>query len=138
MLITINPNDGLPIYRQIVHQVKHALASGTLKPFGKLPSQRDLARQLVISHLTVKKAYDLLESEGIIRTVRGRGTFVAPHPPAQLRRDSTNQIKRRLQELSDSARLLGFPRDAFLQLIKSSWPDDETQPAAPHSKGDRS
>ena len=125
MLIHINPNDGLPIYRQIVRQVKHALASGVLTSGDKLPSQRELAHELVISHLTVKKAYDVLESEGIIRTERGRGTFVAARPPARLRRESADRIRKRLAELTDSARLLGMRRETFVQLLERIWPTDE-------------
>ena len=125
MLIHINPNDGLPIYHQIVQQVKHALAAGVLKPGGRLPSQRELAHELVISHLTVKKAYDLLESQGIIRTERGRGTFVASRLPGRLRRESTDQIRKRLLELTDSARLLGMKRETFMQLFRKIWPTDE-------------
>ena len=72
----IVPGDELPIYRQIMRQVTDALAGGRLRFGDKLPSQRDLAEQLVISPLTVKKAYDELERLGVIRTERGRGTFV--------------------------------------------------------------
>ena len=124
MLISINPNDGLPIYRQIVLQIKHAVASGSLKPGHKIPSQRDLAAQLVISHLTVKKAYDTLESESIIHTLRGRGTFVVPHPAALLRRESADHLRKRIQELADAARLLGMDRKAFIRLLETSWPSD--------------
>ena len=81
MLFTINPSDGLPIYRQIVRQVRHAVASAKLAPGDKLPSQRDLSSELVINHLTVKKAYEVLETQGIIATERGRGTFVAVAVP---------------------------------------------------------
>ena len=125
MLIHINPNDGLPIYRQIVRQVKHALASGVLKPGNKLPSQRELAHELVISHLTVKKAYDTLESEGVIRTQRGRGTFVAERPPTGLHRQSTDRIRKRLTELTDAARLLGMKRETFIRLIEKIWPAEK-------------
>ena len=125
MLIHINPNDGLPIYRQIVRQVKHALASGVLKPGNKLPSQRELANELVISHLTAKKAYDTLESEGIIRTQRGRGTFVAERPPGRLHRESTDRVRKRLTELTDAARLLGMKRETFVRLIEKIWPAEK-------------
>ena len=137
MLINISPNDGLPIYRQIVRDVKHALASGALKPGEKLPSQRDLAGELVINHLTVKKAYDTLEAEGVIRTLRGRGTFVVARPPAHLRRESADALKRRLHQLADSARLLGIDRKAFVKLLETSWPADNDVPLATHFKGDR-
>ncbi len=128
MLIIVNPNDGLPIYRQIVRQIRHAVASGTLTPGDKLPSQRELARELVISHLTVKKAYEVLEADGLTRTARGRGTFVAEGSFRELKRESTGVLKKRAQELADAARLLGIKRGAFMRLIEKTWPTDEEQP----------
>lgn len=76
MQLHIVPGGELPIYRQIMRQITDAIAGGRLQPGDKLPSQRDLAVELVISPLTVKKAYDELEREGVIETRRGRGTFV--------------------------------------------------------------
>ena len=77
MQLIVNPGAELPIYRQIMRQISDAIAGGRLRPGDRLSSQRELAEQLVISPLTVKKAYDELEREGLIRTQRGRGTFVA-------------------------------------------------------------
>jgi GntR family transcriptional regulator len=77
MQFHIVPGDELPIYRQIMRQITDAVASGRIGEGEKLPSQRDLAEQLVVSPLTVKKAYDELERQGIIATRRGRGTFVS-------------------------------------------------------------
>ncbi|MGB5881665.1 MAG: GntR family transcriptional regulator, partial [Thermoanaerobaculia bacterium] len=82
MQLHIATGSELPIYRQIMRQITDAIAGGRLRPGDKLTSQRDLAVQLVISPLTVKKAYDELEREGLIRTERGRGTFVASGAPA--------------------------------------------------------
>ena len=127
MLITVNPNDGLPIYRQIVRQVNHAVASGVLMPGDKLPSQRELARELVVSHLTVKKAYEVLEAGGVTMARRGRGTFVAEQPPGKLKEESAEVLKQRAQELVDAARLLGLKRKAFLKLFEKAWPTDREQ-----------
>lgn len=76
MHILIQPADDIPIYRQIIRQVQEALASGRLRSGEQLPSQRELAQQVAVSPLTVKKAYDELEREGVIETRRGQGTFV--------------------------------------------------------------
>ncbi len=98
----IVPGDELPIYRQIMRQVADALAGGRIRPDDKLPSQRELAEQLVISPLTVKKAYDELERQGIIRTERGRGTFVnaagAAIDPEEQRRRLRAAVRRVLSE----------------------------------------
>ncbi len=82
MQLHIVPGDELPIYRQIMRQITDAIGGGRLRRGDKLPSQRDLAVELVISPLTVKKAYDELEREGVIETRRGRGTFVNSVTPA--------------------------------------------------------
>ncbi|MFT7667472.1 MAG: GntR family transcriptional regulator [Planctomycetota bacterium] len=76
--ILIHSGDDLPIYRQIANQITDAIGEGRLVEGERLASHRDLAGQLVIAPLTVKKAYDTLEAEGLIRSVRGSGTFVAP------------------------------------------------------------
>jgi GntR family transcriptional regulator len=77
MIIDIDPSSAVPIYAQIAEQVKHAIAAGVLRPGDLLPSRRDLAVRLRINPLTVTKAYQELEAEGIVVTEHGRGTFIA-------------------------------------------------------------
>ena len=76
MHIIINNSSMIPIYEQVVSQIKSEIISGELKEGSCLPSVRTLSADLKISALTVKKAYDLLESEGFVTTVHGKGTFV--------------------------------------------------------------
>jgi GntR family transcriptional regulator len=125
MLFTVNPNDGLPIYRQLVRQVKHGVASGALVPGEKMTSQRDLATELVISHLTVKKAYEVLEAEGIIVTERGRGTFVAEHPPTDLHDEGLGNLRARARETADAGKLLGLSRADWLGILRDAWKGDD-------------
>lgn len=99
MHIRIQPSDELPIYRQIVRQVLDALAGGRLRGGDQMPSHRELAERLVVSPLTVKKAYDELERDGYLEQRRGQGTFVRAQPTAELeaaRRDSLRVSLRRL------------------------------------------
>lgn len=100
MRFIITAGSELPIYRQVMRQVTDAIAGGRLRPGDRLTSQRELAEQLVISPLTVKKAYDELEREGLIRTERGRGTFVtvsaAPLDPSEQRERLRNEARRLL------------------------------------------
>ncbi len=95
----IVPGDEMPIYRQIMRQIIQAVAGGRIKPGEQLPSYRELAESLVISPLTVKKAYDELEREGYVKMVQGRGTFL-----------NADRIvpagKRKLERLRDTARRL--------------------------------
>jgi GntR family transcriptional regulator len=74
--IHISKRDDAPIYRQIASQLTGAVAAGRLESGGQLPSLRALAKDLVVSPLTVKKAYDVLESQGLIESRQGHGTFV--------------------------------------------------------------
>ena len=76
MRIIINNNSMVPIYEQVVSQIKNAIISGQLQDAEALPSVRALAADLKISSLTVKKAYDFLEEEGFITTVHGKGSYV--------------------------------------------------------------
>ena len=77
MKIIINNSSVQPIYEQIVNQIKAMITDGTLKIDTMLPSVRSLAKELKISALTVKKAYDTLEQNGFVVTVHGKGSFVA-------------------------------------------------------------
>ena len=89
MNLIINNSSMQPIYEQIVGQTKEQIMNGELKQDAALPSVRTLAKDLRISALTAKKAYDALEQEGFIVTVHGKGSFVAgmnPHVAAEERR----------------------------------------------------
>jgi GntR family transcriptional regulator len=116
--LLVNPADELPIYRQIVRQVTDAIAGGRLQTGEKLPSHRDLASHLVIAPLTVKKAYDELEREGLIRTERGRGTFVSERPPTLDRAAVRERLRDAAQRLLSQAALAGVPLAEVQQLLE--------------------
>ena len=117
MMIHIQPGDELPIYRQIMRQVTDALSGGRLKPGDKLTSQRELAEQLVVSPLTVKKAYDELEREGLITTLRGRGTFVTTAAAATDPRQQRERLRPSVRQLLSRARLSGVTVEAVAKLL---------------------
>jgi GntR family transcriptional regulator len=77
MWFRVEPGRGVPIYIQIMDQIRRSVAGGTLAPGEQLPSVRDLALQLAINPNTISKAYQELEHEGVVYTLRGRGTFVS-------------------------------------------------------------
>ena len=117
MQLIINPADELPIYRQIMRQITDAIAGGRMKSGDKLLSHRELSEQLVIAPLTVKKAYDELESLGFIETVRGRGTFVAaklplPNPEADLER-----VRLSARKMLSQAYLAGLNFDQAVEIL---------------------
>jgi len=114
----INPGDDLPLYRQIVHQVADAIAGGRLARGERLPSHRDLAAQLVIAPLTVKKAYDQLEQDGLIHTQRGRGTFVSETPAMADTTANRERLREAGQRLLTQAALVGVPLSDVIDLLK--------------------
>jgi GntR family transcriptional regulator len=83
MLFRPNPSLGVPIYLQLMEQVKHAIETGALRPGDQLPGLRPLAEELVINPNTVAKAYRELEHEGILELRHGAGAFVAAHAGAK-------------------------------------------------------
>jgi GntR family transcriptional regulator len=83
MLLRPNPSSGVPIYLQLMEQVKHSIETGALRPGEQLPGIRPLAEELVINPNTVAKAYRELEHEGIIELRHGAGAFVSPNAPAK-------------------------------------------------------
>jgi GntR family transcriptional regulator len=79
MLVNLDPNDGRPLYLQIMDEVRRAVVVGTLRAEDPLPSVRELAGELVVNPRTVSQAYQELEREGVIYVRRGQGTFVSPN-----------------------------------------------------------
>ncbi|MEM6671949.1 MAG: GntR family transcriptional regulator [Planctomycetota bacterium] len=112
----VSPDDDAPIYRQIVRQVVGGIASGALEPGERLPSLRALAQQLVVAPLTVKKAYDVLEADGVIETRRGQGTFVGERA-ALSTRDAVERVRPHARRVALEADVAGLDEDALAALI---------------------
>lgn len=119
-LISVAPGEALPIYRQIVEQVKAAIASGLLVRGDRLPSHRDLAKELLVAPLTVKRAYDVLEQEGLVVSRRGSGTFVQA-TEADVNTDAEAELELRLQALVRHARVLGLGERELARRLRERW-----------------
>ena len=117
MLIDISPDDGIPIYRQIVNQVKYLIASGQLASDEELPAIRALAEQLLVTPNTVVKAYGELEREGLIYKRQGAGTFVADVASPLARREQKRILDQRADALLAEAQQLNFTFDQVLALL---------------------
>jgi len=117
MELYVNPAGELPIYRQIAHQITAAIAGERLKPGERLPSHRDLATRLVIAPLTVKKAYDALERDGLIETQRGRGTFVSKRPTAVDSREARERLRDIARRLLSQAAVAGVSMKELVALL---------------------
>lgn len=114
----VNPSADIPIFRQIIRQVVDAVAGKKARPGDRLPSHRELAAQLVIAPLTVKKAYDELERDGLITTVRGKGTFVAESLPVTSNREKRERLADTAQQLLSQAALSGVPFPEVVELLE--------------------
>jgi GntR family transcriptional regulator len=104
MFFTIEPDNGLAIYDQIVRQVKFAVASGALAPGQLVPSLRELAGQLALNPNTVARAYRDLQAEGILDMVRGTGLEVSSKAPKACRLEREKLIRERLRSVLGEAR----------------------------------
>jgi DNA-binding transcriptional regulator YhcF (GntR family) len=103
MHFRLEPNSGMPLGQQIIRQVRLAVAAGRVAVGDKLPSARDLAAELGVNFHTVRTAYGVLEDEGVLRTERGKGTFVAGAPPidgAAVRRLVREHVERLASDLA--------------------------------------
>ena len=120
----------LPIYRQLMRQITDAIAGGRLRHGDKLGSQRELAERLVISPLTVKKAYDELERDGIIRTERGRGTFVASGAAELAPGEQRERLRGGVRALLSRAHVGGVSVDQLIDLVKEVGEELERERAS--------
>jgi GntR family transcriptional regulator len=117
--ITINLTDGVPIYRQIVNQVKYLVASGLLQPGEELPPIRTLALQLRVTPNTIVKAYGDLEVAGVVHKRRGSGTFVSEGRPQQVAlRERRRLIEQRIDGLLAEAHQLNFTAEEILRMVR--------------------
>ncbi len=118
MKILISNNSKDPIYAQIYKQIKALIISGGLKEGDKLPSIRVLAKDLGISVITTRRAYDELEQEGYINTVPGKGSYVAPQNLDLLREMKLKSIEDRLFKIVEEARLLDIDYEDLQEILK--------------------
>lgn len=121
MDIRISNADARPIYEQLRQQIRKSILSGELKEGEALPSIRALAKDLRISVITTKRAYEDLEADGFITTMPGRGSFVAPQNPALHREESLKQMEEHLQHAIDAARRGGITKDEVRETLDLLW-----------------
>src|SRR5262245_8454911 len=118
MDITIHLTDGVPIYRQIVNQVKYLVASGLLQPGEELPPIRTLALQLKVTPNTIVKAYGELEMAGVIHKRQGSGTFVSEGRQPLALRERRRLIEQRIDALLTEAHHLNFSDEDILRMLR--------------------
>ncbi len=137
MEIQVDHESGVPIYAQIIEQIKHVVATGRLKPGDQLPTIRQLAVDLRVNPNTVVHAYHELDSQGVISSQQGRGTFIAAHPDegrlAEMRRDRLRAIMAGtlLEALS-----LGYKREEIRTAFEAQLEEWEEKRHINNSGGD--
>lgn len=133
MQIHISPNDGVPIYLQIVNQVKYLVASGRLMPGDELPPIRVLAEKLLVNPNTVARAYRELEIAGVVTKRRTAGTYVSDGGSPLARRERLKILTERADALLAEARQMDISIDLLIQLLRQR---DEAMRPPPNEKGE--
>ena len=124
MHIIINNSSMVPIYEQIIDQIKSAIIRGELQPDTVLPSVRSLSKELKISALTVKKAYDNLEAEGMTVTVHGKGTYVAASNTQLMEEERRKEVETDLEAAIQKGRRCGMKGEEIRSLFELIMEDE--------------
>ena len=117
--IQINNSSDEPIYLQIKNQIKAQIISGDLKVGEQLPSIRFLAKEIRVSMLTAKRAFDELELDGFINSVQGKGNFVAAQNKELIREEYLKKIESKLQEVVELSEIADVSSDELIKMLKS-------------------
>ena len=118
MFIVISPLNPEPMYKQVTDQVKDAIAAGSLKLEDKLPSIREMSKELKISMITIKRAYADLESEGYIFTRPGLGSFVADIGKEKLREEKLTEITREVRKILATGEKVNISADDVISIVR--------------------
>ena len=119
MFMQIDPYNGIAIYDQVVRQVKFAIAQGVLKPGSRIPSVRDVAKELALNPNTVARAYQQMQADGVLETVRGLGMEVTPAAVKHCRAERQRLIQARLRQALVEAQHSGLTGDDLRQLVET-------------------
>jgi GntR family transcriptional regulator len=119
VLLRPNPSSGVPIYLQLMEQVKHAIETGAIRPGEQLPGIRPLAEELVINPNTVAKAYRELEHEGVIELRQGAGAFVSDRAPSKKDADRLRAAQATIAAALTRLRARGVTGDEIRRLVEA-------------------
>lgn len=110
-----------PLYEQIARQIREAVLSGELTQGDPLPSIRYLARELKVSIITTKRAYEELEADGFVQTTPGKGSFVSTAVTQRLREAAMSRMEQKLSEAVDTARAIGLTLEELQDITAALW-----------------
>ena len=118
MKVIISNSSNMPIYEQISTQIKKEILKGILEEGSALPSIRGLAKDLQVSVITTKRAYDELEKEGFIETMQGKGSFIAFQNKELVKEKKLKIIEEKLAEIVDESKILGLEFSEIQAMLK--------------------
>ena len=124
MNIILSNSSGIPIFEQIEKAIKEAIFSNELKEEEMLPSVRNLANELKISFLTVKRAYDELEQAGFIKTVQGKGSFVAPKNLELIKEEKLKEIQDHIEKIYKISKIADISEDEVKEIFKMIFEEE--------------
>lgn len=119
--INISNTSTTPLYEQIKNQIQNQILDSTLKQGEGLPSIRNFAKELKVSIITIKRAYEELEKEGFIETIAGRGTFVSMQNKERLRETALYEIENKLEIVIKQAKSVGISLEEGIEIFKSLY-----------------
>jgi len=125
MFIILSGSNGVPLYQQIVDQMRAKILSGELRPGEPLPSMRQLAADLMTSMITTKRAYQELELAGLIQTRPGLGTYVCELTDSSVEEIKLGEVRQQLTSLLQNAKRLGVSSSLLRQLFESALQAEE-------------
>lgn len=120
-MIQVDVRSRVPIYEQIINSIKQMSISGVLLPNEKLPSVRELAKDMTINPNTIQKAYQELERQGIIYIKRGQGTFINPDIKAKNKEEKMTNLKETINTIVVESIYLGISKEELIEIIKSIY-----------------
>ena len=124
MNIILSNSSGVPIFEQIENAIKEAIFSNELKEEDLLPSVRSLANDLKISFLTVKRAYDELEQAGYIKTIQGKGSYVAPKNIELIREEKLREIQDYIEKIYSISKMANIPEEEVKELFRMIFEEE--------------
>ena len=127
MLLRIEPSSGVPITRQIADQIRAQCAAGNLRPGDRLPSVRELARELAVNQNTILRVYERLTAEGLLERRHGAGTYVSAEPPGGQLRSQRQNLRDEARRLVRRARLLGVTPAELHEMLDRAFDAPQEQ-----------
>jgi GntR family transcriptional regulator len=118
MLIVVDPSSGVPVFRQVMDQVRFHIASGLIKAGDELPATRALSAELGVNPMTISKAYNLLERDGVLERRPGRPLVVATIDPADLELERLEQLRASLTDAVRVASQLAIDNDEAIEVFR--------------------